>query len=269
MALLGAILPAWCGSRDGPVFVSAGNYFLSLAAGIVLGGVVCRRLVGKRGIRFQLVCACALACLAMVFLALAPPAATEWWRVAGLMALGFSAALLNVTLFQGISQRYQRHAADTVIRGGIWFGVGCLAVTLLAAGTFYAYSVPAILAIMTGAPAIFGAVYVKTAFGEAPQSAEPTLRQAIEDFRSPGAVLFAMLLFFQFGNEWSIAGWLPVFLLHRVDGISPSGALRVLALYWLFLMLGRLAAVAALPRIKHAWLLFGSGVAVPILIRQR
>jgi len=29
------------------------------------------------------------------------------------------------------------------------------------------------------------------------------------DFRSPGAVLFALLLFCQFGNEWSIAGGYP------------------------------------------------------------
>ena len=36
------------------------------------------------------------------------------------------------------------------------------------------------------------------------------------------ALIFGFLLFFQFANEWSIAGWLPVFLIDRL-GISPAG----------------------------------------------
>ena len=66
--------------------------------------------------------------------------------------------------------------------------------------------------------------------------------------------MFALLLFFQFGNEWSLAGWLPLFLIRRV-GLSPSSALLVLMLYWAFLMGGRLGAVAILPRVRHGRLL--------------
>ncbi len=66
-----------------------------------------------------------------------------------------------------------------------------------------------------------------------------------------------MLLFVQFGNEWSIAGWLPIFLNHRV-GLSPSSSLMTLALYWLCLIIGRLVAVAILPRVSHARLLMVS-----------
>jgi fucose permease len=260
MALLGAILPAWCSNRDGPQFIAVGNYFLSLAAGIVLAAILSRRLVGRRGLTFQLVFACALACVGLSFLALISPTALDLWRIPGLLVLGFAAGLLNVALFQGISDRYRDDAAGTVIRGGIWYGLGCLAVTVLVAGTYYAYSMPAILLIMAAAPVVFGCIYARTRYPNVTESAQPTLRQAIEDFRSPGAVLFAMLLFVQFANEWSIAGWLPLFLIHRVE-LSPIGALRILALYWLFLMIGRLAAVALLPRLKHPWLLFGSGLA--------
>lgn len=258
MALLGAILPAW--GWESPQFTAIGNYFLSLAAGIVLAAVLSRRLMGKRGLTFQLVFACALACLALALLALASAPAVEWRRIPALLALGFAGGLLNLALFQGITARYQADAAGTVSRGGVWYGLGCLAVTLLVAGTFYAYSITAILLIMAAVPAVFGCVYAKTRFPNAAEGVQPALRQAVQDFRSPGAVLFAMLLFVQFGNEWSIAGWLPLFLIRRV-GLSPIAALRTLALYWLFLMTGRLAAVALLPRIAHSWLLFGSGVA--------
>jgi fucose permease len=71
-------------------------------------------------------------------------------------------------------------------------------------------------------------------------------------------VLFALLLFFQFGNECSIAGWLPIFLIRRL-GFSPSGALLLLAFYWLFLMTGRVAAVPLLPRVRHGKLALVSG----------
>jgi fucose permease len=71
--------------------------------------------------------------------------------------------------------------------------------------------------------------------------------------------MFGLLLFIQFGNEWSIAGWLPLFLIRRV-GLSPSTALIILALYWLFLLAGRLVAVAVLPRVRHGRLLLGSGL---------
>lgn len=260
MALLGAILPAWGYHRDPPQFIAVGNYFLSLAAGIVLAAVFSRRLMGRRGLTFQLVFACGLACFSLLFLALVSPMVSIGLRSAGLLTLGIAAGLLNVALFQGISDRYQADAAGTVSRGGIWYGLGCLAVTLLVAGTFYAYSVPTILITMAAAPAIFGWIYARTRYASAPEGAHPTLRQAIADFRSPGAVLFAILLFVQFGNEWSVAGWLPLFLIRRV-GLSPSGALLILALFWLFLMTGRLAAVPLLSRIKHAWLLFGSGLA--------
>ena len=100
----------------------------------------------------------------------------------------------------------------------------------------------------------------RSTFPSLPERTQPTLRQALQDFRSPGAILFALLLFIQFGNEWSIAGWLPLFLIRRV-GLSPKAALLTLALYWLFLMAGRLGAVAILPRVRHGRLLLGSVLA--------
>ena len=71
---------------------------------------------------------------------------------------------------------------------------------------------------------------------------------------APGAVLFSLLLFFQFGNEWAIAGWLPLFLTQRL-GISPATSILMLALYWFALLVGRMVAQWILPRVRHARLL--------------
>jgi fucose permease len=163
-------------------------------------------------------------------------------------------------LFYAISRGYQAGAAATVNRGDIWYGLGCLTATLLVAGTFYAYSVLSILIFMAVIPGVFAVIYARSSYTAPPEGEHPTLRQALEDFRSPGAVLFALLLFFQFGNEWSIAGWLPLFLIRRV-GLSPNAALLTLALYWLFLLTGRLGAVAILPRVKSTRLLLSSVIA--------
>lgn len=260
MALLGAILPAWGYHRDPADFTAVGNYFLSLAAGIVAAAAIARPILERKSLSFLLVFACVLACVALTYLALVSPPLSEWWRVAGLLVLGIAAGLLNLTLFHALSPSYQAAAAATINRGGIWYGLGCLLATLLVAGTFYAYSVPTILIFMALVPAIFAAFYARSSYTLVPEDTQPSLRQALQDFRSPGAVLFALLLFFQFGNEWSIAGWLPLFLIRRV-GLSPKAALLTLALYWLFLMTGRLGAVTILPRVRHGRLLLGSVLA--------
>lgn len=259
LALLGAILPAWGYNRveDPSDFIAVGNYFLCLGLGIVSASVLARRVIARWGVAFLLVFACGVSCLALLFLAWAAPPHSSWWRAAGLLVLGTGAGLLNMALFHAISGRYQKDAAGTVNLGGIWYGLGCLAATLLVAGTFFAYTVTTILIFMAVVPGVFAVLYGRKAQVVPPKAATPTLRQAIADFRSPGAVMFALLLFFQFGNEWSIAGWLPLFLLRRIE-ISPPAALSILALYWLFLMFGRLVAVAILPRFRHRRMLLYS-----------
>jgi fucose permease len=259
LALLGAILPAWGYARvdDPSDFVAIGNYFLCLALGIVAAAVLARRVMARWGPNLLLVSGCGISCLALLFLAWAAPPHSSWWRAIGLTVLGAGAGSINMALFHSITKRYQADSAGAVNLGGAWYGLGCLAATLLVAGTFYAYTVTTILILMAVVPGVFAVLYGRKAPVAPPKAAHPTLRQALEDFRSPGAIMFALLLFFQFGNEWSIAGWLPLFLLRRI-AVSPTAALLILALYWSCLMGGRLLAVAILPRVRHRQLLLWS-----------
>jgi len=71
-----------------------------------------------------------------------------------------------------------------------------------------------------------------------------------------------MLLFFQFGNEGALAGWLALFLIQRL-GISPETSLFLLALFWGSLLIGRVGAQSLLSRVSHARLLTGA-VLVPM-----
>jgi hypothetical protein len=261
MALPGAILPVWGFYRDPPAFAVVGNYFLSLAGGMLVSLFLARRLLAKRGLGFVLVLACGLAGASLVSLALVSPLASASWRSAGLLILGLGAGLFNLGLFHGMPAGCSKNPATAVNRGGIWYGLGCLAAALASALTLAVFSAGTITLLMAIVPVLFALLYARgvllapgltTAPLGPPQTSGP--------FPALGATLFTLLLFVQFGNEWSIAGWLPLFLIRRI-GFSPGAALRTLALYWLFLLLGRLAAVAALPRVHHGVLLGASVLA--------
>ncbi|MCL4401261.1 MAG: hypothetical protein M1436_01165, partial [Acidobacteria bacterium] len=188
------------------------------------------------------------------------PPAPAGWRMAGVFVLGLAAGLFNSGLLHGISSGYQLDPAATVVKGGLLYGLGCLAATLAVAGTFYAYTVESILLLMAVAPGMYACVYASARIAAAARGDQPSLRQALHDFRSPGAVMFALLLFFQFGNEWSLAAWLPLMLIRRL-GISPPSALWLLALYWLALLVGRGVAILLLGRVRHGSLLMASVLA--------
>jgi hypothetical protein len=99
LALLGAILPAWGYHRDPADFVAVGNYFLSLALGLVIAAALARRIIVRRGTGFLLASSCLLSCAALLYLAWVSPPASEWWRVAGLLVLGAGAGSLNMAFF--------------------------------------------------------------------------------------------------------------------------------------------------------------------------
>jgi len=231
-----------------------------VAAGVVASGKISERLLRRGDVPFVLVFACTMACVALLYLALVSPPASSWWRFPGVLAIGLAGGLLNTGLFQALSAGYTSDPAGMVVRGGVLYGLGCLAATLAVAGTFYAYTVWSILCLMAVVPGLFAGIYANAEIPTPAPGGQPSLRQALRDFRSPGAVMFALLLFFQFGNEWSLAGWLPLFLIRRL-GVSPSAALWVLALYWLALLVGRGLAVYLLRRVRHGRLLFLSVLA--------
>jgi len=240
MSFLGAALPMW-GFHLNSEFITAGNYFLLLNAGFLVSARSGQALLERRGTGFTAVLGAFLAAGGFLYLAAMSAPFSPWWRLPGLFWLGFSAGLLNLALVDGVSPLYDVGRAATLNLAGMTFGIGCVVMSLLVASTFYVYNVRGILALVAVVPAGFGLVFLRTRIpgpvAQHPQHAEQLRKQ----FRSPAAVLFALLLFFQFGNEWAIAGWLPLFLIQRL-GISPEDSLFLLALYWAALLLGRVVA---------------------------
>jgi FHS family glucose/mannose:H+ symporter-like MFS transporter len=264
MAFLGAMLPAW-GYHLRDEFAEIGNHFFALNAGLLASTLLAQRLLPGRSVTLSLALACGLASAGFFVLAgLGHSASSPPWtllaRMGGLALIGVGTGLLNAALFTAISAVYRIDPAATINLAGVMFGSGCVATAVLVAGVFYSYTVGSILFFLGVIPAFFGGMYVRFPLPASVVERQPSIWRAVEDFRSPAAVLFTLLLFFQFGNEWAVAGWLPLFLAQRV-GTSPATSILMLAFYWVALLVGRVAAQAALPRVSHGKLLMGSAFA--------
>jgi len=259
LAFLGAILPAWQHHLLSD-YLTVGLYFVGLITGVIASVWAAPPLLDRRGVGQTLAIACAAASVSLLYLALVSPPSSPWWRVVGMVLIGCSAGILHTAMFHAISPMYRHDPVATVNLAGILFGLGCLVVALVISTTFYTYTAASIQIWIALIPAMFAAGYARSRF-HAPSAAQhPSPREVLGEFRSPGAVLFSLLLFFQFGNEWAIAGWLPLFLSQRL-GISPATSIMILALYWLALLIGRVAAQWALPRVRHTRFLASSVLA--------
>ena len=253
LAFLGAILLAWEHHLTSDYGV-VGLYFVGLITGMMIAVWASRRLLAKRGIRWTLSFACGLAGVAFLFLAFFSPPWPYLLRVFGMALVGFAAGLLHTAIFTNISPMYRHDPAATVNLAGMLFGLGCLFVTVLIAGVFYMYNAPTMQVWIAIVPALFGWMYWKSPVEHEPELPEEAPHAILQEIRSPAAVLFALVLFFQLGNEWAIAGWLPLFLTQRL-GISPATALWMLALYWSALLIGRVVSQAILTQVRHSRLL--------------
>lgn len=256
LSFVGAIMPAW-GYHLRPNFLAIGNYFLSVVVGVVLAVSIARRVIAKVGLADALGLGCFIAFTALVALSFAPPPVSEIWRLPGLLTLGLGAGLVNTAIILALSPAFEMNSAATINVAGIFFGLGSIFSPLLMAGTFNLYTVSFSFYAVALVPAAFAVFYARLRFPSAVLTDSRPAAQTQQEFATPAAVLLSALLFFHFGNEWSIAGWLPLLLILRL-GLNPVTALMLLALYWLAIMLGRIAAQAVLPRISHPKLLLGS-----------
>lgn len=256
MSLLGPLLPVWGHHLDSQ-FMVIGNYFLSLGGGFLIAVKTGPLLVRRKGTAFALCSANTTAAAALLLLAAASLPAWSFWRPVGLLGIGLSAGVLNAAVFHAISPLYQQDRAGTVTFAGTLFGAGCFLAALAIASLYPIYSAGTILSVLAVIPACYLVICSRGKFAPLAVTRQTPVRQVIEDLRNPGAVLLSLLLFFQFGNEWSVAGWLPLFLIRRL-GISPQAALFTLAFYWASLLVGRLLAGSVLKRVSHGTLLMSS-----------
>lgn len=259
LGLVGSLSVAWQYHIDVEPQV-IGLHFLALNAGYIVAAVAVQHLLPRISTKFLALLGSGLVCFSLFALSIVAPPFAAVWRLLVLFAGGSGAGALGTSLLYVSESNSERPTAAAVNKAGVSFGCGCLLSTIVLGATYLlnrAQSAPALLALL---PLTFLLVLARTTSYEESKpvpSKERELRETLRDVRSIATVLFSLLLFFQFGNEWALAGWLPLFLVHRL-GTNPVAAIGVLALYFMTLMLGRVAALRLLPRVSHRKLLIAS-----------
>jgi fucose permease len=264
MGALGSLLVAWQYQLDTDPRI-IGVHFLALNGAVLVLGFITQKLLRRFSVKALCIGACFIAFLGFLELSFPLFSIRLWWRVGGVALLGMSAGVMLTCLFHVVRPYYEENAAEAINVSGLLFGTGCLLVTVLVGISYpiapsFVFSMQWDTIGLAIVPLIYLLVYSRRpspALTTGGRLHGDTIRGSLKDLRSVAAVLFSLLLFFQFGNEWALAGWLPLFLIHRL-GLNPASAIFVLAIYFLALLSGRLTAQLLLTRVGHTKLLAGS-----------
>jgi len=253
LALPGGLLPLW-GYHIRPDFAWAANYFAILGLGLTGGSGLALRLRQRYALERLLAAGCFAGALALLLLSLAAPPARYWFQSIALLVTGAAAGIINTAIFESLAAAWEANPAGITLRGGAVFGGGSVIAAWLLSDCLAEGGAPRFLSLAAMAPAAAGVLLGRLPLRQQARRSLP-VAETVRDMRSVLAIFFALLLFFEFANEWSIAGWLPVFLIDRL-GISPETAVMYLAIYWLALTAGRLGTARLLARVRH-WRLLG------------
>ena len=260
VGLLGSLLIAWQ-YHIGTAPELIGFHFLGFSAGYVVAAGIAQRLLTRVSIRSVALFACATGFATLLALSFLVPPVLPVWRIVGLGFVGIAGGALVTALLYALEPYYDKAPAAAASFCGGLFGCGCLLATLIVGATYFMGSVQIETGLLAIFPLIFFLIYASNRYPPAlvvvDRSRDAGMRESLKDLRSIAAVLFSLLLFFQFGNEWALAGWLPLFLIDRL-GTNPEWAIFALAGYFLALLLGRLAGRALLPVVNHRRLLLAS-----------
>jgi fucose permease len=270
IGLLGSLVVAWHYHIDveGQII---GLHFLALSVGYVLAATIGQKWVRWMPLRTLALLSCALAVVSLGALGMLGPPVLPIYRIVGAGLIGMAAGGLSTALLYASEPYFAESPAAAANVAGSLLGSGCLLATLLTAMTYsigpveiFGVTVGPLqleMAALAAFPALFFLLFLANRFALARQPVrereEDFHREMLRDLRSIATILFSLLLFFQFGNEWAIAGWLPLFLIHRF-GLNPVWAIGILGFYFFALMIGRLVAQALLEWFNHRKLLLGS-----------
>ena len=252
LTTLGAVLPSLV-ARFGIDKSAAGALFVLMSFGVLVGSVFFGPIVDLRGYKRVLVVAAAFIALGLGGIAYAPT--LTWLRVA-IVLVGLGGGVINGgtnALVADVSAG-ERSAGLSLL--GVFFGVGAVGVPFALAlllGRFSYSTLIAAVALFVLVPLVVTAV----ARFPAPKQAQGfPLADAGRLIRDPVLLLMGMMLFLESGMEITVGGWTATYFQEEL-GLAGQRALVFLSLYWLGMMLMRLALGWLLRRSSPARVLLG------------
>lgn len=236
-----------------------GDIFFSLFFGVFVSTILVGPTIDSFGNKLVLAVSAALVTAALVGFSFAQSFAAA---MAAAFLLGFGGGGLNTSTNALTSDLYSENRGAMLNLLGTFFGFGALFIPFIAAAITEWLTIPQLFLIAAALAALCFLSYLALRF---PPPTEPigfSLLATVRVAKYPAVLLFAVLLFFQSGNESSIGGWTSTYL--GTLGATPRTATWVLAGYWAALMLGRLASAKLLEKTSKETLVFVSGIGAAV-----
>ncbi|MGQ0561289.1 MAG: MFS transporter [Gemmatimonadota bacterium] len=253
LTTLGAILPELI-ARFGVSKAAAGSLFLLMTFGVLAGTLIFGPLVDRLGYRSPLVASCALVGVGLELIAFGTSLALVR---AGVLLIGLGGGVVNVACNGVVADTAESGKAAPLSLLGVFFGIGAVGVPAALALLENAVSQSAVLAFVGGFAFMVALVTVLARFPAPKQPPSFPIAGALVLARNETLILFGLVLFLQSGMEMTVGGWISTFAREDLT-LSGRAALLFLSLYWLGLMLARLALASILTTVSPLRALYGS-----------
>lgn len=265
MALLGAILPV-ISERLHFDLARTGELFLVMNAGMLAATLLVGPLIDRIGHKILLLVGPLFVAGA---LSLVPEVHTFTELMGAVLLLGIGGGALNQAANTLIADLYSEVRAKSAALNvlGIFFGFGALFVPFTIGSALRTMGFSRILLLASGLSLLPIILSVPFAFPPPRQREGVPAHAILRLLRQSLVLAFAILLFFESGNEFILGGYITSYLTTGLRA-TISVASYVLAAYWASMMLGRFLLSRVALR-KSGGLLIRSGalgVVVSILL---
>ena len=236
LTTLGAVLPTVI-ERFGIDKAQAGSLFLLMTFGILAGSLVFGPMVDRYGYKGMLLLATALIATGLEGIAYAP--SLSLLRLA-IVFIGFGGGIMNGATNALVADISSEGKGASLNLLGVFFGIGAVGVPFVLAtmsGSFSNATLIAAVGLLVLVPFLYIAL---TPFPAPKQPQGFPIAAAGRLTRDPLLFLMGFMLFLESGMEIMVGGWTSTFVNEEL-AVKARTALVVLSLYWLGMMLARLA----------------------------
>lgn len=251
LTILGAVLPNVI-ERFGIDKAQAGSLFLLMTFGILAGSLVFGPMVDRYGYKGMLLLGIGLILTGLEGMAFAPSMPILRVTIA---LIGFGGGIVNGGTNALVADISTEGKAAGLNLLGVFFGIGAVGVPFILAtfGGRYENST-----IVAGVGALVLIPFLFIASNPFPAPKHPQgfpIAAAGRLMRDPLLLLMGLMLFLESGMEIMVGGWTSTFV-NEVLAVTARTALIVLSLYWLGMMLARLALGTFLRKVQGTRVLY-------------
>ena len=251
LSTLGAVLPSII-ERFGLDKAHAGQLLLIMTFGIIVASLVFGPMVDRYGYKGILLVATALILVGLEGIAFAPTLASL--RVA-IALIGFGGGIVNGGTNALVADISGGERGSKLNLLGVFFGISAVGVPFVLATLTGRFSQSALMAGVGALVIVPFAVIAASGFPMPKQPQGFPITAAAGLLRDPVMLLMAAILFLESGVELTVGGWISTFV-KEVLGVGAGNALIILSLYWLGMMLTRIAVGKILKRASHIGVLY-------------